>query len=92
MEGIRADIGYPTTTDIIPDLLVDILNDMVGVNNFFFYDFRSSDENELVEEVLGRTTLTSWNYAGSPVPIPPTLWLFGSGIVGLVGMSRRKKV
>ena len=28
----------------------------------------------------------------SPVPIPSALWLFGSGLLGLVGISRRKKV
>ena len=25
------------------------------------------------------------------VPVPPALWLFGSGLLGLVGMARRKK-
>lgn len=25
------------------------------------------------------------------VPIPPAIWLFGSGLLGLVGMTRRKK-
>ena len=25
------------------------------------------------------------------IPIPPTVWLFGSGLLGLVGMARRKK-
>ena len=25
-------------------------------------------------------------------PVPPALWLFGSGLFGLVGMARRKKV
>ena len=29
---------------------------------------------------------------GSPVPIPPTLLLLGSGFIGLIGMYRRKKV
>ena len=28
---------------------------------------------------------------GAPVPIPPALWLFGSGLLGLVGIARRKK-
>lgn len=27
----------------------------------------------------------------SPVPIPATLWLFGTGIIGLVGFSKRRK-
>jgi DNA-binding beta-propeller fold protein YncE len=28
----------------------------------------------------------------APVPIPATLWLFGSGLLGLFGISRRKKM
>ena len=27
----------------------------------------------------------------SPVPIPAGVWLFGSGLIGLIGISRRKK-
>ncbi|MFA7593625.1 MAG: VPLPA-CTERM sorting domain-containing protein [Thiohalobacteraceae bacterium] len=35
---------------------------------------------------------TSAQFAGStPVPVPAALWLFGSGLLGLVGISRRKK-
>jgi len=30
-------------------------------------------------------------YVVETVPIPPALWLFGSGLLGLVGMARRKK-
>jgi hypothetical protein len=26
------------------------------------------------------------------VPIPPSVWLFGSGLLGLIGIARRKKV
>jgi hypothetical protein len=29
--------------------------------------------------------------AAQPVPIPATIWLFGSGMLGLIGISRRKK-
>lgn len=28
----------------------------------------------------------------SAVPIPATVWLFGSGLIGLIGLARRKKV
>jgi hypothetical protein len=31
------------------------------------------------------------HYLIAPVPIPATAWLFGSGLLGLVGMARRKK-
>ena len=27
----------------------------------------------------------------SPVPLPPALWLFGSGLLGLIGIARRRK-
>ena len=26
-----------------------------------------------------------------PVPVPPAVWLFGSGLIGLIGIARRKK-
>jgi hypothetical protein len=29
--------------------------------------------------------------ARTPVPIPPALWLFGSGLIGLIGVARHKK-
>jgi hypothetical protein len=35
-----------------------------------------------------------WGLAAAlttPVPIPPALWLFGSGLLGLIGIARRKK-
>ena len=28
----------------------------------------------------------------STVPVPATVWLFGSGLIGLIGMAKRKKV
>jgi hypothetical protein len=31
-------------------------------------------------------------YTYSAVPIPPAMWLFGSGLLGLVGIARRKNV
>lgn len=27
----------------------------------------------------------------SSVPVPPAVWLFGSGLLGLIGISRRRK-
>lgn len=31
------------------------------------------------------------NYSFTVVPIPPAVWLFGSGLLGLVGVARRKR-
>ena len=33
-----------------------------------------------------------WAYRDiSPVPVPPAIWLFGTGILGLIGFSKRRK-
>jgi hypothetical protein len=45
--------------------------------------------------ILGKATLdTSGNLTisgNAPVPLPAAVWLFGSGVLGLVGVSRRRK-
>ena len=40
----------------------------------------------------GKTPALSHSAAYSVVPVPAAVWLFGSGLLGLVGVARRKKV
>lgn len=40
---------------------------------------------------LGAGPSSEINPAVSAVPVPAAVWLFGSGLVGLVGVARRKK-
>lgn len=56
--------------------------DMVG-HEFQFMDFSSGN---LV------ASGTWQNTSVSAVPVPASVWLFGSGLVGLVGVARRKLV
>jgi hypothetical protein len=42
-----------------------------------------NDEGTAISSVRG--------YVAEVVPIPPAVWLFGSGLLGLIGISRRKK-
>jgi hypothetical protein len=42
-------------------------------------------DNEIVFEAYGFLN------AGTVVPIPAAIWLFGSGLLGLIGIARRKK-
>jgi hypothetical protein len=47
---------------------------------------------EMVDNDSGPRDVTGLdNIQLSSVPIPATVWLFGSGLLGLVGMARRKK-
>lgn len=40
----------------------------------------------------GATQTKQWQVSGiQPVPIPAAAWLFGSGLIGLAGLARRKK-
>jgi len=46
-----------------------------------------------MEELGGaRQARLTVDYDAAPVPIPGALWLLGSGIAGLVGLQRRKKM
>lgn len=47
----------------------------------------SSFQNTQYSEVFN-VTITG---AGNPVPVPAAAWLFGSGLVGLVGVARRRR-
>jgi hypothetical protein len=44
-----------------------------------------------IDGSLADTNLAAIEYSFTVVPIPPAVWLFGSGLLGLVGIARRKK-
>lgn len=52
--------------------------------------------NDLANNQAGGTSTFSMQgyvveYDFSPVPIPPTVWLFGSGLLGLIGITKKKE-
>lgn len=53
-----------------------------GMNPFFV--IRESGQIDL------QALITSTSFETSAVPVPAATWLFGSGLLGLVGMARRK--
>jgi hypothetical protein len=57
---------------------------IVNVNGEFFDDFLAT-----TEQGTGDITL---NLSVSPVPVPAAVWLFGTALIGFVGMSRRTSV
>lgn len=42
-------------------------------------------------DVAGNLVTGSYLVRASVVPLPATIWLFSSGLLGLVGLSRRRK-
>jgi hypothetical protein len=59
------------------------------------FSLRQSDsdlnETVTVDNLVIGSTFDDVVVGVSPVPVPATIWLFGSGLVGLVGMARRMK-
>ena len=45
----------------------------------------------IATNILGESGFDASTYVMSLVPVPAAVWLFGSGLLGLVGVARRKK-
>jgi hypothetical protein len=54
----------------------------------FNSSFLSFDDFDLM---YGEWTSLNLTVVPAPVPVPAAVWLFGSGLLGLVGVARRKK-
>lgn len=81
----------------------DVDNDGLHNTAFITDDYQHNNTGELRDGVaqLNRDQVSPnvdqevWGVAlvrdASVVPVPAAVWLFGSGLIGLVGMARRKK-
>ena len=70
----------------------------VGVPAQLFGFTGSATTGALTSYILGSATWAAdgsltitGNGTSAPVPLPAAVWLFGSGLMGLVGVSRRRK-
>ena len=83
-------VGTGNLTDTAPTTAPDpnLFQSCRAPNAACFSTYESIDDVGFIEgEVLfDVNTITI-----ASVPIPATIWLFGSGLLGLVGMARRKK-
>jgi hypothetical protein len=85
-------LGYTFTDPNVTDEHMD------SVYNFSFMfahnasdlvlDFSAAGLQGLADESWG---LDNVQVAVAPVPVPPAVWLFGSGLLGLIGLARRNK-
>ena len=53
----------------------------------------TAEWNSVITDGSFRRNLGQWTITGqvSAVPVPATVWLFGSGLIGLAGFARRKR-
>jgi len=62
----------------------------IGAGTYLF-----SDGAILLPTTVDGDWDATWDYTLSftvaSVPVPPAVWLFGSGLIGLIGIARRKK-
>ena len=91
-------------TDLNPqdttlELMVDITNSGQTFSSYYRLDNQSSwnlAQTHTLPSGIGAMTgfADSHPYVAienfSAVPVPPALWLFGSGLLGLIGVARRK--
>lgn len=67
-----------------------INSDALPIDGFYDLDLATNDTFTINTDGLvvdGNITTKTL----SAVPIPATAWLFGTGIIGLIGFSRRRK-
>lgn len=53
--------------------------------------FSGRDGGSALQSTIDYDITTTFTLLAQPVPIPPALWLFGSGLIGLVGIARRRR-
>ena len=87
-KSITRYLGYPYMDELTPILLEEMFDKMIDLPNFFEYKFYASElNNNDLQNSNGDTTLKSWNYKTSNVPIPGTIWLISSSLIGLISLK-----
>jgi hypothetical protein len=70
-------------------------DDLVGIisteNPFVSAVFADPSVAQVIQIVNTDAALLNYRFSATPVPVPAAVWLFGSGLLGLIGIARRKK-
>ena len=83
--GIFTNVASSTTgQSSFPEGEISIV--LSGIASYATFDFTSEFGRYIIDDFEG-----TFGSSETIVPIPSALWLFGSGLLGLVGIARRKK-
>ena len=64
----------------------------LSVSDFFELSYpNNTPPVNLAVHFQGTSTSSGSETIGGVVPVPPAVWLFGSGLLGLIGIARRKQ-
>lgn len=77
----------PVDWNTVSQFSVSIINQLVATTDAF-------GDTAVIEKLATGTSLmlgVNQNPNLNPVPIPGAIWLFGSGLLGLVGVARKRK-
>lgn len=80
----KLDLGFTTTSNIDPDPL------NTGVSSFTFAASSAVSGGTSLIRSTNNTPIIAYEDVPA-VPVPAAVWLFGSGLLGFMGIARRKK-
>jgi hypothetical protein len=80
----------PSPGDSFDILSADILSGQFDVLSLALLGSELSWDLRYLIDEIGFTDIVRLSVA-STVPVPPAVWLFGSGLIGLMGVARRRK-
>ena len=70
--------------------------DVITTDDWMTFTWRTTLDAGLIDVGLRNRASAIYsiafdNYSVTLVPVPAAVWLFGSGLIGLIGIARRKK-
>jgi hypothetical protein len=87
------DLGYDYV-DIFTDVSIDGTDNPPLLTGTIGFELMDADANTISAFVDSYGQIAATAPTGPPVsavPVPAAVWLFGSGLIGLIGVARRKK-
>jgi hypothetical protein len=82
----------PQAGDTFDILTADILSGSFSSLSYAaLFDPNLSWQIDYLIDAIGTTDVVRLSVVASAVPVPGAVWLFGSGLLGLMGLARRKK-